>query len=78
MAAIFFDAVLPLRLGTPASAASSASLTALDERSGLLGDVVQKSFRLASDDSPTSTHLTAWLPTERVARAAGSSAEGAG
>ncbi len=68
MAAIFFDAVLPLRLGTPASAASSASLTALDERSGILGDVVQKSFRLASD-SPTSTDLTAWLPTERVARA---------
>jgi dienelactone hydrolase len=68
MAAIFFDAVLPLRLGTPASAASSAPLTALDERSGILGNVVQRSLRPASD-SPTSTYLTAWLPTERVARA---------
>jgi dienelactone hydrolase len=68
MAAIFFDTVLPLRLGTPASAPSSASLKALDERSGILGDVVQKSIQPASD-SPTPTYLTAWFPTERVARA---------
>ena len=68
MAAIFFDAVLPLRLGTPANAASSAPLKALDERSGILGDLVQRSFRRASDSS-TPTHLTAWFPTERVARA---------
>jgi dienelactone hydrolase len=68
MAAIFFDAVLPLRLGTPANAASSAPLKALDERSGMLGDLVQRSFRRASD-SPTPIHPTAWFPTEHVARA---------
>jgi hypothetical protein len=68
MSAIFFDAVLPLRLGTPADPASSAPLTALDVRSGILGDVVQRSFRPASDSS-TPTHLTAWFPTERVGRA---------
>jgi dienelactone hydrolase len=68
MSAIFFDAVLPLRLGTPASPASSAPLTALDERSGILGDVVQRSFRPASD-SLIPTRLTAWFPTERVGRA---------
>jgi dienelactone hydrolase len=68
MAAIFFDAVLPLRLGTSVSAASLAPLTALDERSGMLGDGAQRSFRPAAD-SPATTDPTAWLPTERVARA---------
>ncbi len=68
LAAIFFDAVLPLRLGPPASAASSQPLTALDERSGVVGDLVQRSFRRVSDSS-TPAHLTAWFPTESVARA---------
>src|SRR5262249_18667105 len=68
MAAIFFESVLPLRLGSPASAASSAPLAPLDERSGMLGDLVQSSIRPASEGS-TPIPLTAWLPTERVARA---------
>ena len=67
MAAIFFDAVLPMRLGTPASAGTSAPLTTLDVRSGILGDVVQRSFRPASN-RPNPTSLTAWFPTDRVAR----------
>jgi len=68
MAAIFFEAVLPLRLGSPASAASSAPLAPLEERSGTLGDVAQSSIRPASQGA-TPTQLTAWFPTERVARA---------
>jgi dienelactone hydrolase len=68
MAAIFFDAVLPLRLGSPASAAFPAPLTPLEERSGILGDVTQRSIRPASHRI-TPTQLTAWFPTERVARA---------
>ncbi len=68
MAAIFFDAVLPLRVDAPASAASSAPLTALDERSGVLGDLDRRSIRRVSDSS-TPGHLTAWFPTETVARA---------
>jgi hypothetical protein len=52
MAAIFFDAELPLHLGVPASAAPTPTLTALDdERSGILGDLVQRSFRRASNSS---------------------------
>jgi hypothetical protein len=68
MAAIFFDAVLPLRLDAPANTASSTPLKALDERSGILGDLVKRSLRSASD-VPTATHLTAWFPSERIARA---------
>jgi hypothetical protein len=68
LAEIFFDSVLPLRLGARERNASSASLMALDERSGILGDLVQKSFGPASD-SPSSSPPTAWLPTERAARA---------
>jgi dienelactone hydrolase len=68
MAAIFFDAVLPLRLGSPASATSLAALVPLEERSGIHGDVTQRSFRPASDRT-TPTQITAWFPTERVARA---------
>ncbi len=68
MAAIFFDAVLPLRLGAPANAASAAPLKALDERSGILGDLVKRKLRRASD-SPAETDLTAWFPSERTANA---------
>ena len=68
MAAIFFDAVVPLRLGTPVNAQSPAPLKALDERSGILGDLVQRNIGRASD-SPSPTHPTAWFPSERVARA---------
>lgn len=63
MAALFFDAVLSLRVGWTASA---ASLVQLEERSGVVVDLIQR------DDPRTnvaSSHLTAWFPTERVARA---------
>ena len=64
MAEIFFDEILPLRLKAP----GGRLLTALDERSGVLGDIAQGRLRPASDSS-ASTALTAWLPTQRVARA---------
>jgi dienelactone hydrolase len=68
MAAIFFDAVLSLRVGSGGSAASFAPLTQLEERSGIVGELVQGGLRAPSDD-PAPTDLTAWFPTERVARA---------
>jgi hypothetical protein len=68
MATVFFDDILPLRLPTPVLAGASRPLSALDERSGFLGDIAQRQFRPASASSKSS-NLTAWLPTQRVARA---------
>jgi hypothetical protein len=68
MAAIFFDAILSLRVRSDASAASSAPLALLEERSGIVGELVNGGLQPASDN-PDPTHLTAWFPTERVARA---------
>jgi poly(3-hydroxybutyrate) depolymerase len=60
VALIFFEDVLPLRLGTP--------LRPIAEKDGFLGDLKAKTFQSASaTGSPNSP--TAWLPTERVARA---------
>jgi dienelactone hydrolase len=67
MAAIFFDAVLSLRIGSNASAASP--LARLEERSGVVVELVRGDDLRAPSDNPASTHLTAWFPTERVARA---------
>ena len=64
MAIIFFDDVLPTRLG----AAVGAPLRALDEKSGFLGDVKTKDIRAESTDPKGATN-DAWFPTERVARA---------
>jgi poly(3-hydroxybutyrate) depolymerase len=69
LALIFFSDVLALRLsGTNAGANGQRSLRALSEKDGFLGDIKLKTFRptagLAAPNSPT-----AWLPTERVARA---------
>jgi pimeloyl-ACP methyl ester carboxylesterase len=72
MAAIFFDAVLPLRVGAPATspgpAPPAAPMMRLEERSGVVGELSGQPLRPASD-TPDPTHLTVWLPTERVARA---------
>ena len=68
MAAIFFDAILPLRVGSGGSARSFAPLAQLEERSGIVGELVQGGLRPPADN-PAPTHLTAWFPTERVARA---------
>jgi hypothetical protein len=68
MAAIFFDAVLSLRVSSAARPPSVAPLAQLEERSGIVGEHVGRGLRPASD-SPNPAHLTAWFPTERVARA---------
>jgi hypothetical protein len=66
MAAIFFDAVLSLRVGSSASAA--LPLAQLEERSGIVDELVEGGLRPPCDN-PDPTDLTAWFPTERVARA---------
>jgi dienelactone hydrolase len=68
MAEIFFDEILPLRVKASVGTRASGSLTALDERSGFLGDIAERRLRTSSASS-TSTNLTAWLPTQPAARA---------
>jgi poly(3-hydroxybutyrate) depolymerase len=60
---IFFDDVLPLRLGE-----SSTTLKPIAESSGFIGDFKSKATRAVAD-SATPNYPTAWLPTARVARA---------
>ena len=69
IALMFFEDVLPMRLGQRPSVASAAgALRSLDEKSGFLGDFKAKSFQ-AMGDAPSPDHPTAWLPSARVARA---------
>jgi len=63
MSIAFFDDVLPLRLDP-----ESGALRALDERQGWIADPHSKDIRAAAS-GPLPTYPTAWLPTERVARA---------
>lgn len=63
LAILFFDDVLPLRLD-----AASAALKPLDEKTGFVGDYHTKSISPVGD-KPLPSYPTAWLPTERVARA---------
>jgi len=60
---IFFDDVLPRRLGE-----SSTALKPLVESTGFLGDFKSKATRAVADSAAPS-YPTAWLPTARVARA---------
>jgi len=61
MGALFFEELLPLRIGPSA-------LKPLDEKSGFIGDPKARTFQPASAPNPPA-YPTAWLPTERVARA---------
>jgi len=65
MAAVFFDAILSLRIEANAS---TAPLVKLDERSGIVGELTQGSIQPPSAKLDPS-RLTDWFPTERVARA---------
>jgi poly(3-hydroxybutyrate) depolymerase len=58
---IFFDDLIPLRLG------DNGSLKPLSEKSGVIGDVHSKEVQPMPDKAPANP--TAWLPTDRVARA---------
>lgn len=63
LAILFFDDVLPLRLD-----AESGAFKPLDEKAGFVGDYHTKNVaRMAESALPS--YPTAWLPTERVARA---------
>ncbi len=62
LAVIFFEEVLPLRLG------EAGALKPLAEQTGFLGDPKSKTFRPISDGSAPN-YPTAWLPSVRVARA---------
>jgi poly(3-hydroxybutyrate) depolymerase len=62
MAMIFFEDILPLRLG------DGAALKPLAESAGLIGDPKTKTFRPVSD-GPAPNYPVSWLPTARVARA---------
>ena len=69
LATVFFDEILPLRLdGAVASPGGGVRLKALTERSGFLGDLTAKTVRPVGDGA-VPNYPTAWLPTERVARA---------
>jgi hypothetical protein len=60
---VFFEDVLRLRLPPGQSA-----LARLEEKSGYLGDFTARTFAPLGDGRAPG-HPTAWLPTERVARA---------
>lgn len=65
----FFEDMLPLRLPERAwSGSEPSALRSIPEKSGFLGDLKAKTFHaLGNTDAPN--YPTAWLPTERVARA---------
>jgi len=63
MSIIFFDDVLPLRL-----ADSSSPLKPLAEKSGFIGDFKAKTVQPIGE-SPAPNYPTAWLPSDRVAKA---------
>jgi poly(3-hydroxybutyrate) depolymerase len=63
MALTFFEEVLPLRLPET----GSSTLRAIRESSGFVGDLKTKTFQKLTGATPN--YPTAWLPTERVARA---------
>jgi poly(3-hydroxybutyrate) depolymerase len=62
VALAFYEDVLPLRLG------SGSILQPMTEKSGFLGDLKARTFK-PMDASGAPNYPTAWLPTERVARA---------
>ncbi len=64
VAMMLYEDVLPLRL--PAD--GSTALKPIDERTGFLGNLKEKTFTSAANGVAPNA-LTAWLPTERVARA---------
>jgi poly(3-hydroxybutyrate) depolymerase len=63
MAMIFFDDIIPLRLGDQPGA-----LKPLSTNTGFIGDFTTKTFQPAGEGPPPGVP-TAWLPTARVARA---------
>ena len=63
MSIIFFEDVLALRLANGGTALKSIS-----EKSGFIGDFKAKTFQPVGEQ-PAPNVPTAWLPSERVAKA---------
>jgi hypothetical protein len=61
VAKVLYEDVLRLRL-------ESTGLKALNPKNGFIADLKTKTFR-AADGAPAGTEGTAWVPSERVARA---------
>jgi len=61
VARIFFEDVLTMRL-------NGTSLKTLNEKDGFVGNIQARTFQPAAS-APSATNATAWLPSERVARA---------
>jgi len=61
MGAMFFDDVLAMRLGP-------RGLRPVEDGTGFIGDLDARTFQAVAD-APAPTVPTAWLPTERIARA---------
>ena len=66
LAAIFYEELIDLRL--PESSEGSAPLLTLEDEDGFVGDPKTNRARPAAG-APQTTYPTAWLPTERLARA---------
>ena len=63
VALVFFEDVIPLRLGDQPN-----TLNPLTAKTGFIGDFKTRTFQ-PTGDAPVPGYPTAWLPTERVARA---------
>jgi poly(3-hydroxybutyrate) depolymerase len=74
IAQVYFEEVLPLRIGSP-GAERPAELLSLAGKSGFIGDLQSKTFQ-AAEKSGVPNRPTAWLPTERFARAWAALVEG--
>ena len=61
LGAMFFEDVLAMRL-------SGDAIAPVPDKSGFIGDLKALTFQLAADAKPPAVP-TAWLPTERIARA---------
>lgn len=68
MAMIFFEELLPLRLPAASSEHEQNVLRPVSEASGFLGHLKDRTIQKQDDDKPP-TYPSAWLPSERVARA---------
>ena len=69
MSLIFFDEILPLRIAAKGNETSApAGLRPLIEKAGFIGDPVSKTIQAVAK-SGVPNRPTAWLPTERAARA---------
>ena len=62
VALALYEEVLPLRLG------ADGKLLPIEEKSGFLGDLKAKTFAPLGD-AKVPGYPTAWLPTEKVAKA---------